>query len=73
MKFYMVAKYYLENLSFKFHEDPCTNAHTSCKRACVRFIASACMVFSLACENKVNSLYVKLRLSFNTERISTKK
>ena len=22
----MVVKYYLENLSFKFHEDPCTNA-----------------------------------------------
>ena len=22
----MVVKYYLENLTFKFHEDPCTNA-----------------------------------------------
>ena len=28
MKFYMVVKYYLESLSFKFHEDPCTNART---------------------------------------------
>ena len=26
MKFYMVVKYYLDSLSFKFHEDPCTNA-----------------------------------------------
>ena len=28
MKFYMVVKYYLESLSFKFHEDSCTNART---------------------------------------------
>ena len=26
MKFYMVVNYYLVNLSFKFHEDPWTNA-----------------------------------------------
>ena len=26
LKFYMVVKYYLESLSFKFHEDSCTNA-----------------------------------------------
>ena len=25
-KFYMVVKYYLETLSFKFHDYPCTNA-----------------------------------------------
>ena len=27
MKFYMVVNYYLVNLSFKFYEDPCINAH----------------------------------------------
>ena len=26
MKFHMVVNYYLVNLSFKFHEDPCINA-----------------------------------------------
>ena len=26
MKFYVVVKYYLVSLSFKFHEDPCRNA-----------------------------------------------
>ena len=26
MKIYMVVKYYLENLSFEFHEDSCINA-----------------------------------------------
>ena len=28
MIFCMVIKYYLESLSFKFHENPCTNART---------------------------------------------
>ena len=27
MKFYMVVNYYVENLSFKFYQDPCTNAN----------------------------------------------
>ena len=28
MKFYVEVNYYLVNLSFKFHDDPCINART---------------------------------------------
>ena len=38
MKFYMVVKYYLENLSFKFHEDPCTNARARVVKARVHVL-----------------------------------
>ena len=41
MKFYMVAKYYLVNGSFKFHEDMCVIARARVVNASARFFASA--------------------------------
>ena len=35
MKFYVVVKYYLVTLSFKFHEDLCINARAQDARAYV--------------------------------------
>ena len=40
MKFYVVVNYYLGSLCYKFHEDPCTNAHAqvvnarTCDKTC---------------------------------------
>ena len=38
-KFYMVVNYYLVNLSFKFHEDPCINARARVINACAHDFA----------------------------------
>ena len=36
MKIYVVVNFYLVSFSFKFHEDPCTNARALVVNACTR-------------------------------------
>ena len=47
-KFYMVVNYYLVNLSFKFHEDPCTNARARAVNARTRDKTCVCAFTTLA-------------------------
>ena len=42
MKLYMVINYYLMSVSFKFHEDPCTNARARAVNARTRDKTCAC-------------------------------
>ena len=48
MKFYVVVKYYLVSLSFKFHEDPCRNARAWVVNARTRDKTCACMFTTCA-------------------------
>ena len=49
MKFYVVVNYYLVNLSFKFHEDPNSNARARVVNARTRDKTCACAFTTRMC------------------------
>ena len=47
MKFYLVVNYYLVSFSFKFHEDPCTNASARVVNAHVQVLSRVCTLTNI--------------------------
>ena len=61
MKFYMVVKFYLENLSFKFHEDWCINA-----RAQVVSEGTHVFIASVRVYDSCARIYARIFIKFKT-------
>ena len=45
MKFHVVVNFYLVNLNFKFHEDPCINARALVVNVCTRAFSTCARLF----------------------------
>ena len=71
-KLYVVVNHYLVTLSFKFHEDPCTNARAQVVNACTRdkmcasaFTTHVRSIVHVNCESLITISQVKIKTSLS--------
>ena len=60
MKFYVVVNYYLGSLCYKFHEDPCTNAHAQVEKIACAHVLSRVRGFD-SCARICARIFMKLK------------